>query len=70
MAQKHGFGLFKKITLLVLSEICVKSKLLWFINILQKLHAYEKSSSQVKDKNGSRPMRFQHSLIISISLIE
>ena len=70
MAQKHGFGLFKKIALLVLSEICVKSKLLWFINILQKLHAYEKSSSQVKDKNGSRPMRFQYSLIISISLID
>ena len=43
------FGLFKKITSLVLSGICVKSKFLWFINILQKLHAWEKSSSQVKD---------------------
>ena len=38
MAQKHSFGLFKKITSLVLSGICVKSKFLWFINILQKLH--------------------------------
>ena len=50
MAQKHGFGLFKKITSLVLSGICVKSKFLWFINILRKLHAWEKSSSQVKAK--------------------
>ena len=64
------FELFKKIMSLVLSGICVKSKFLWFINILQKLHAWEKSSSQVKDKNGSRPMRFQYSLIISISLID
>ena len=69
-AKNMVFGLFKKITLLVLSGICVKGKLLWFINILQKLHAWEKSSSQVKDKNGSRPMRFQYSLIISISLID
>ena len=60
------FRLFKKIMSLVLSGICVKSKFLWFINILQKLHAWEKSSSQVKDKNGSQPMRFQYSLIISI----
>ena len=64
------FGLFKKITSLVLSGICVKSKFLWFINILQKLHAWEKSSSQVKAKNGSWPMRFQYSLIINISLID
>ena len=39
------FGLFKKITSLVLSGICVKRKFLWFINILQKLHACEKSGS-------------------------
>ena len=44
------FGLFKKIMSLVLSGICVKSKFLWFINILRKLHAWEKSSSQVKAK--------------------
>ena len=44
------FGLFKKIASLVLSGICVKSKFLWFINILRKLHAWEKSSSQVKAK--------------------
>ena len=60
------FGLFKKLTLLALSGICVKSKFLWFINILRKLHAREKSSSQVKDKNGSKQMRFQYPLIISI----
>ena len=65
-----NFEHFKKIPSLVLSGICVKSKFLWFINILRKLHAWEKSSSQVKDKNGSQPMRFQYSLIISISLID
>ena len=65
-----AFGLFKKLTSLVLSGICVKSKFLWFINILRKLHAWEKSSSQVKDKNGSQPMRFQYSFVISISLID
>ena len=64
------FGLFKKTASLVLSGICVKSKFLWFINIPRKLHAWEKSSSQVKDKNDSQPMRFQYSLIISISLID
>ena len=50
MAQNMVFGLFKKITSSVLSGICVKSKFLWFINILQKLYAWEKSSSQVIDK--------------------
>ena len=60
------FGLFKKITSLVLSGICVKRKFLWFINILRKLHAWEKSGSQVITKNGSWPMRFQYSLIVSI----
>ena len=43
-------GLFKKITSLVLTGICVKSKFLWFINILRKLHVWEKSSSQAKAK--------------------
>ena len=64
------FGLFEKIMSLVLSVDFVKSKLLWFINILRKLHVWEKSSSQVKDKNRSRPMRFQYSLIISISITD
>ena len=64
------FGLFKKIASLALSGIFVKSKFLWFINILQKLHTWEKSSSQVKDKNGSQTMRFQYYLITSISLID
>ena len=48
------FGLFKKNMSLVLSGICVKSKLLWFINILRKMHAWEKSSSQVKAKMALR----------------
>ena len=43
-------GLFKNIMSLVLPGICVKSKFSWFINILRKLHAWEKSSSQVKAK--------------------
>ena len=65
-----GFGLFKKIMSLVLSGICVKRKFLWFVNILRKLHAWEKSGSQVIAKNGSRPMRFQYSLIVNILLID
>ena len=68
--KSRVFGLFKKIMSLVLSGICVKRRFLWFINILQKLHAWEKSVSQVIAKNGSRPMRFQYSLIINISLID
>ena len=55
---------------LVLSGIWVKWMFLWFINILQKLHAWEKSGSQVIAKNNSWPMRFHHSLIINISLID
>ena len=70
MAQKQGFWIFKKIMSSVLSGICVKRKFLWLINILQKLHAWEKSGSQVIAKNGSRPMRFQYSLIVNISLID
>ena len=64
------FGLFRKITSLVLSGIYVKRKFLWFINILRKLHAWEKSGSQVIAENGSRPMRFEYSLIVNISLID
>ena len=67
---KRWFSLFKKIMSLVLSGICVKWKFLWFINILQKLRACEKSGSQVIVKKGSQPMRFQHSLIVNISLID
>ena len=52
---------------LVLSGICVKQKFLWFINILCKLHAWEKSGSQVIAQNGSQPTRFQYSLIVNIS---
>ena len=68
--KKIVFGLFKQITSLFLSEIGVKSKFLWFINILRKLHAREKSGAQVIAKNGSPPMRFQYSLIVNISLID
>ena len=63
-------GLFKKTVSLVLSGIFVRWKFLSFINILQKLHAWEISGSQVIVKNGSEPMRFQYSLIVIISLIE
>ena len=68
--KNRVFELFKKITSLVLSGICVKQKFLWFINILRKLHAWEKSGSQVTAKKGSQPMRFQYSLIVNISLID
>ena len=68
--QNMVFGLFKKITSLVFSGICVKWTFLWFINILRKLHAWEKSGFQVIAKNGSQPMRFQYSLIANISLID
>ena len=64
------FGLLKKIKSLALSGIGVKRKFLWSFDILQKLHAWEKSTSQVMDKNGSRTMRFQYSLILNISLID
>ena len=37
----------KKLLSLVLSGICLKWKFLWLINILRKLHAWEKSSAQV-----------------------
>ena len=70
MAQNRVFGLFKKIKSLILSEIGVKRKFLWFTDILLELHAWEKSGSQVITKNGSRPMRFQYSLIVNISLID
>ena len=63
---KIAFGLFKKIMSLVLSGVC---KARAFIDILQKLHAWEKCGSQVIAKNGSQPMRFQYSLIVNISLI-
>ena len=60
----------KKIASLVLSGICVKWKFLWFINVLRKLHAWEKFGSQDIAKNVSQPMRFQFSLIVNISLTE
>ena len=69
--QKQGFLDILRIKFLVLSEIVVKRKFLWSFNILQKLHAWEKSGSQViTAKNGSRPMRVQYSLIVNISLID
>ena len=37
------FGLLKKIMSLVSSGICLKLKFLWFVDILQKLHAWKKS---------------------------
>ena len=69
-SQNRVLGLFKKTASLVLSGICVKRKFLWFINILQKLHGWEKSSSQVRAKNGCQPVRFQYPLILNISLID
>ena len=64
--QNKVFGLFKKIKSLVLSEIDVKQKFLWSFNILRKLHVWEKSGSQVMDKNDSQSLRSQYSLIVNI----
>ena len=69
--KTNFFGLFKKIKPLALSGVVVKRTFLWSFNILQKLHTWEKSGSQViMAKNGSQPMRFQYSLILNISLID
>ena len=54
--QNIVFGLFKKIMSLDFSGICVKWK---FLKV-----------SQVIAKNDYRPMRFQYSLIINISVID
>ena len=70
MAPKQGSWTFKRIMLLVLFGICVKLKFLWFINIQGKLHAWEKSGSQVIAKNCSWPMTFPYSLIVNIPLID
>ena len=59
-----------KIKSLVLSGIGIKRKFLWSFNILWKLHTWEKSGSQVMTKNGSRPIRFQYSLIVNVSLLD
>ena len=68
--KNRVFGLFKKIMSLVLSGICVKWKFLGFMSILRKLHAWEKPGSQIIAKNGFRPMSFQYSLVVNISLID
>ena len=68
--KNRALGLFEKIMSLVLSGFCVNQKFLWFINILRKLHTWEKSGSQVIAKNCSRSLRFQYSLIVNISIID
>ena len=57
--QKPRFlEFFKENQYLVLSRIIVKQKFLWFFNIMQKLHTWEKSGSQViMVKIGSQAMR-------------
>ena len=70
MTQNRVFGHSKKITSLVLSGICIKRKFLWFINILRKLHAWQKAGSPVIAKNGCQPMRFQVSSMVNVSLID
>ena len=69
--KRSFFGIFKKIKSLVLSGIVAKRKLLWSVNILQKLRTWQKSDSQViMVKNGPQPMRFQYSLIVNILSID
>ena len=43
-SQNRVFGLFKKVKSSVLFGSGVKQKLLWVINILKKLHAWEESN--------------------------
>ena len=40
------------------------------MSILRKLHAWEKPGSQIIAKNRFRPMSFQYSLVVNISLID
>ena len=47
------FGLFKEYEVITLSGFNVKQNFLWSFNILWKLHAWEKSGSQVMVKTGS-----------------
>ena len=69
--KNKDFCTFQENKSLVLSGIVVKQTFLWSFNILQKLHTWEKSGSQViMAKNGSRPVRFHYSLIVNISLID
>ena len=69
--KKQGlFGPLKKVKSLVLSGIGVKRKFLWSFNILQKLHTWEKSGSQIMAKNCFWPLRFQYFLIVNILLID
>ena len=70
MDKKHVFYTFKEnYTISFVWNLC-KIKVRVVLNILGKLHAWEKFDSQVKAKNDSRPMRFQYSLIVNISLID
>ena len=68
--ERRFFGRFKKIKSLALYGIGAKQKFLWSFNILWKLHAWEKSVSQVMANTGSQQMRFQYSLIVNILLID
>ena len=72
MTQKQIFWTFweNHVISFVWNLESVKWTFFWFINILWKMHAWEKSGSEVIAKNGARPMRFQYSLIVNISLIE
>ena len=68
--KNNVFGLFKKIKSIVLPGIGIKWKFLWSLNILQRLHAWEKSGSQLMAKNASWLMRFQYFLIVNISSVD
>ena len=64
-------GLFKENhNIIFVWNLCKMKVLIWFIDILQKLGAWENFGSQVIAKMVPRPMRFQYSLIVNISPIE
>ena len=70
MAQKHVFWTFRENQVISFVWNLCKMKVSMIHNTLQKLHAWDKSGSQVIAKNGSQSMRFQYSLIVIISLME
>ena len=70
MAPKQGFWTFKENCIISFVWNLCKMKVLMVVNIVQKLHAWEKSGSQAIAKNSSHPMRFQYSLIVNILLID
>ena len=73
MTQSYSFWVFESFRetyWLVLPGNGAEWKYLWPCGILRKPHMREKSGSQVTAKKWSRPIRFQYSLTVNISLMD